>query len=416
MNVPNKTKINQAKDKYRHLFNSLGDAIFVHDMNGRILDANDYACQRYGYSYEKFKTMQIKDVDTPEQAKHIENRIKKLLKNGQITFETIHLDSHNREFPVEATAKLGKYEGQQVVLVIGHDITKRKQAEKALNESRYMLQTVLDSIPAAVFWKDQNLIYLGGNRTWLATTGINSSEEVAGKSDYDLPWSKEESDSFRENDRRIMKSGIPEYDIIEPYLRSNGTQAWAKTNKVPLRDTEGKIVGILGTYEDITERKNAEDALKEAKNVLEIKVLERTSELDEVNTALKVLIKNRDMYAKEMEDKIRFEIHEIVTPNLDKLKKSKLNNNQRMLIEVIKNKINQVTVDFDVGILNKHLTLTPSEIKVANLIKHGKTNKEIAKLHNSSVRTVESHRASIRRKIGIKNKKMSIRSYLMNNL
>ncbi|MBW1848779.1 MAG: PAS domain S-box protein, partial [Deltaproteobacteria bacterium] len=364
MNVPNKTKINQAKDKYRHLFNSLGDAIFVHDMNGRILDANDYACQRYGYSYEKFKTMQIKDVDTPEQAKHIENRIKKLLKNGQITFETIHLDSHNREFPVEATAKLGKYEGQQVVLVIGHDITKRKQAEKALNESRYMLQTVLDSIPAAVFWKDQNLIYLGGNRTWLATTGLNSSEEVAGKSDYDLPWSKEESDSFRENDRRIMKSGIPEYDIIEPYLRSNGTQAWAKTNKVPLRDTEGKIVGILGTYEDITERKNAEDALKEAKNVLEIKVLERTSELDEVNTALKVLIKNRDMYAKEMEDKIRFEIHEIVTPNLDKLKKSKLNNNQRMLIEVIKNKINQVTVDFDVGILNKHLTLTPSEIKV----------------------------------------------------
>jgi PAS domain S-box-containing protein len=148
------------------------------------------------------------------------------------------------------------------ILGIGRDITERKRAEKTLLDSRNMLQTVLDSIPSAVFWKDHDLIYLGGNRTWMEASGLKSSEEVVGKSDYDLPWGKKQADSFREYDRKIMESGIPEYDIVEPYLRADGTISWAKTNKVPLRDTEGNIVGVLGTYEDITERKQTEEKLR----------------------------------------------------------------------------------------------------------------------------------------------------------
>ena len=145
-------------------------------------------------------------------------------------------------------------------------IEDQRHASEALRDSRNLLQTVLDSIPSAVFWKDRDSIYLGGNRTWLEPAGLKSSEEVVGKSDYDLPWGKKQADSFREYDRRVMESGIPEYGIIEPYLRADGTHAWAKTSKVPLRDTEGNVVGILGTYEDITERKEAEEALKESES------------------------------------------------------------------------------------------------------------------------------------------------------
>ena len=162
-------------------------------------------------------------------------------------------------------AKKPTYEElEERVKKLEKEAIERKREEKALQDSRYMLQTVLDSIPSAVFWKDRDSIYLGGNRTWLAAAGLNSSEEVVGKSDYDLPWSKEEADSFREDDWRVMESGIPEYDIIESYRRANGTHAWAKTNKLPLRDTEGNIVGVLGTYEDITERKQADEALRES--------------------------------------------------------------------------------------------------------------------------------------------------------
>ena len=144
------------------------------------------------------------------------------------------------------------------------DITEWKKIDRNLHDSQHMLQTVLDSIPAAVFWKNRDLFYLGGNRTWLAAVGLNSSQEVVGKSDYELPWYKEQADSFREDDRKVIESGIPEYDILEPYLKADGTQAWAKTNKVPLRDAEGNILGVLGTYEDITERKKAEEELRES--------------------------------------------------------------------------------------------------------------------------------------------------------
>jgi len=133
-----------------------------------------------------------------------------------------------------------------------------------------MIQTVLDSIPSAVFWKDRDSIYLGGNRTWLEVAGLKSSEEVVGKSDYDLPWEKKQADAFREDDRRVMESGIPEYGIIEPYLRADGTRAWARTNKVPLRDTEGNVTGVLGTYEDITESKRIEEALRESEERLRL--------------------------------------------------------------------------------------------------------------------------------------------------
>ena len=135
------------------------------------------------------------------------------------------------------------------------------------NETRYMLQTVLDTIPAAVFWKDRDFCYLGGNRTWLDAIGIKSSEEVVGKSDYDLPWEKAQADSFREDDKKVMESGTPEYNIIEPFLRADGTHAWARTNKVPLRDANGNVIGVLGTYEDITERKRMEEELYKAQKL-----------------------------------------------------------------------------------------------------------------------------------------------------
>lgn len=165
---------------------------------------------------------------------------------------------------VQRTAELIKANEQ-----LNQEIENRKQTEEALQGSRNMLKIVLDTIPCGIFWKDRDSIYQGGNRTWLAWAGLNSSGEAIGKSDYELPWSKEEADSFREDDRRIMESGIPKYNIIEPYFRADdGIRAWAKTNKVPLRDKEGNIIGVLGTSEDITELKWAEDMLQDQKECL----------------------------------------------------------------------------------------------------------------------------------------------------
>ncbi|MBW1938211.1 MAG: PAS domain S-box protein [Deltaproteobacteria bacterium] len=167
---------------------------------------------------------------------------------------------------------------EQKISKLKKETVDHKLMEDALYDSQHMLNTVLDSIPSAVFWKDRNLFYLGGNRTWLNTVGMNSSEEVIGKNDYELSYTKEQADSFRKHDKKVMESGIPEYDIIEPYLKADGTQAWAKTNKVPLRNTDGNIIGLLGSYKNITKRKKAEEELQKQRNLFKM-ILETTPDM-----------------------------------------------------------------------------------------------------------------------------------------
>jgi len=140
-------------------------------------------------------------------------------------------------------------------------IERRKVAEK-LRESQQMLQSVLDSVPQAVFWKDRNLVYLGCNPVFARHAGISSPQQVVGKTDYDLCWRKEEAEHFRSCDSGVMETNTPEFHIMESQLQADGKQAWLDTNKVPLHDSQGNVVGVLGTYEDITERREAERALQ----------------------------------------------------------------------------------------------------------------------------------------------------------
>ncbi len=130
-----------------------------------------------------------------------------------------------------------------------------------------LLQLVMDNIPQHIFWKDRELRYLGCNRNFAKAGGFDRPEDLIGKCDFDMPWRHEESEFFRAVDRRVMASGKPEFHIIEPQLQADGRQAWLDTNKVPLCDENGEVVGILGTYEDITERKLAEEALQHAQKL-----------------------------------------------------------------------------------------------------------------------------------------------------
>jgi PAS domain S-box-containing protein len=140
-------------------------------------------------------------------------------------------------------------------------IERRKVAEK-LRESQQMLQSVLDSVPQAVFWKDRNLVYLGCNPIFARHAGLSSPQDIVGKTDYDLCWRKEEAEHFRIIDSKVMETNTPEFHIMESQLQADGKQAWLDTNKVPLHDSQGNVVGVLGTYEDITERREAERALQ----------------------------------------------------------------------------------------------------------------------------------------------------------
>lgn len=141
------------------------------------------------------------------------------------------------------------------------DEEKRKEAEKELRESRQMLRLILDTIPVRVFWKDVNLNYMGCNKPFAIDAGLQSTEEIVGKNDYEMGW-KEQADLYRADDKFVIESKQPKLNYEEPQTSPEGKKLWLKTSKIPLIDYEGNIKGVLGTYEDITERKLIEEALK----------------------------------------------------------------------------------------------------------------------------------------------------------
>ncbi|NLC71958.1 MAG: PAS domain-containing protein [Desulfuromonadaceae bacterium] len=131
-------------------------------------------------------------------------------------------------------------------------------------ESRQKLQLVLDNIPQYVFWKDRQSVYQGCNRNFALAAGVGEAENIVGKCDHELAWAGEEAEWYLRCDQEVMTNGIPLYHIAESQRKADGQKIWIDTNKIPLHDTTGKVVGILGTYEDITERKLAEENLTKA--------------------------------------------------------------------------------------------------------------------------------------------------------
>jgi PAS domain S-box-containing protein len=154
----------------------------------------------------------------------------------------------------------------QLIQLVGTvlDISDRKQAQIALEESQRLLQTVLDSFPLAVFWKDRQSVILGCNQFFAKASGMTSPLEMIGKDAFDLPYSEEEALKYHEDDRAVMESGLSQIGIQETITLPNGQVQWVETNKIPLRNTLGEVVGIVGTFQDITDRKLAEEALAES--------------------------------------------------------------------------------------------------------------------------------------------------------
>ncbi len=150
---------------------------------------------------------------------------------------------------------------------------KRRKAEQALQESQQMLQLVLNTIPARVFWKDVESIYLGCNRPFALDAGVQSPEDIIGKSDFDMGWAAQ-AEIYRSDDRLVMETGRRKIGYEEPMTAPDGRRVWLRTSKVPLLDTEGKIKGVLGTYEDITQHKLAEEQITQL-NALRERLLGR---------------------------------------------------------------------------------------------------------------------------------------------
>ena len=147
-----------------------------------------------------------------------------------------------------------------------HDVTERTRAEVALRESRNLLQSIIDTAPVRVFWKDKDLRYLGCNPAFAMDAGGAVPGDVVGSNDFDLIW-KEHAEQYRADDLAVMITGVAKLNYLEPHTNSRGTERWLRTSKVPLTRHDGTIFGVLGIYEDITEQQRTEQRLSMAVEV-----------------------------------------------------------------------------------------------------------------------------------------------------
>ncbi len=178
---------------------------------------------------------------------------------SEYEFKIVTKDGEERW--IHGSSGLAMLQGGPALVTTFFDVTSRRRAEHEREESRRMLRLVLDTIPVRVFWKDRESRYLGCNLVFARDAGYPSWEEVVGKADFEMGW-REQAELYRRDDAEVMASGKAKLSYEEPQTAPDGSHLVLRTSKVPLRTSAGRVIGVLGTYEDITEQKRAQQALQ----------------------------------------------------------------------------------------------------------------------------------------------------------
>ena len=236
---------------------------------GRFIDVNEAACRSLGYSREELLSMYVWDIDSNEKygSKGRPEWWETIKRAGSVNFETAHKTRDGYTLPVEMTCQYVSYGGQEYEFALALDIIARKRAEEALQEERNLLRTLIDALPDHIYVKGIEGRYLLVNRAQgEANDAITGFGYGVGHTDLEM-LPADLAKTIRQNDLEVIQAGQTVY-IEEPLVMPDGTLSWGWTIKVPLRDEQGQMTGLVGVTRDITELKQAEDALKAERNLL----------------------------------------------------------------------------------------------------------------------------------------------------
>jgi PAS domain S-box-containing protein len=267
-----------------------------------------------------------------------------------------------------------------------------------VNHVRFQ-QHLIDSIPLPIYFKDNELRYLGCNRSFAESLG-HDQEDIIGKNEQEIADEKLAKIN-EQQDVHLLKTGQPiSYELSYDY--PDGSQHDLIVYKSLFFDNDGTIGGIIGTSLDITERNKAL-----------MKTELQAEELKNTNTALRVLLKQVTENKSEMEGKVLDNFTRLVNPYLDLLEENLAHTRQQEYIRVIQENIKKITSSFSINLSSSYLNLSPREIQVADLVRQGRSNKDAANILNISVNAIEFHRNNLRKKLGLQNKKVNLRTYLL---
>jgi len=333
----------------------------------------------------------------------------KAIKSGQIEHSVLTRPSLKNK---EKTTYLNSYavplknESGDIesLIQITRNITEQVQAEKELEKSEEKYRTLFEDSRDAVYITTREGKVIGTNQSFLDLFCI-TKDELPDLNVQQLYVHPVDRSRFQ---KQIEKNGsVKDFEV--KLKKKDGTAMDCLLTSTVWQDSDGSILGYHGIIRDITERKKTERALREREKELKI----QATNLKEMVTALRVLLKQRDEDKTELEEKLLSNVKELVVPFLAKVKKTPLDYKQFAYIDILESNLNDITSPFLHNLSTKYINLTPKEIRVAYLIKEGKTTKEIGEMMAVSPRTIETHRKNIRRKLGIEKKKGNLRSRLL---
>ncbi len=262
------TRMRESEEQLRDIFDGLGEAIFLQDpQTGEILQTNRRMQEMFGYTETEAQQTSVSELSlegTQYSAQAAMQHIRRAAAGERHRFEWLSKDKHGRTFWTEVSLQAAMVGQKLRVLAAVRDITDRKNAEDELRRQRRLLERVINTLPQGVFWKDQNSVFLGCNEYFAQAVGAQHPAELIGKSDFDLGFPQKEIEDYLSHDRLVLANGQPLMHILEPLQRPDGKRIWLDTSKVPLEDENGEIYGVLGVFEDITERKDAEERLRQS--------------------------------------------------------------------------------------------------------------------------------------------------------
>ncbi|WP_454824611.1 sensor domain-containing protein [Paraburkholderia xenovorans] len=261
-------------ERFRGLFDDHPVPMYIVDRETlRFLAVNAAAIQQYGYSESEFLGMTIRAIRPKAEISRLESHLQRsdATHHGRTMAGIWH---HRRKDGSTISADISyhalNFMGRAAFFVLADDVTDQINAEAEAQRSNQMLEAVIDNIPQRIFWKDLESRYLGCNMAFARDAGLAYPEQVVGKSDADMPW-RDFSSLLNDHDREVASTGVPKMNF-EVDLMIDGVHRTTVTSKLPFTDGDGRVIGVLGSYTDITERKRADLALRLQSRALDASV------------------------------------------------------------------------------------------------------------------------------------------------
>ena len=403
--------LRHSERRYRTLLDNIKDGVCITGPDRKFTFVNDIVVERSGYPREWFRGRTAMDLVKPELRGFVRALGNKSVQGEKVPpFEVSYLNTSGDKLWMECHIT-SLYEDEKFAgfLTVNRDITERKRIEEELRQHRDHLEQLVAERTAALTESEKRYRELVDN----AVVGVcqtTLSGEILYQNQYlnrmlgfesleEIKMSKFPLRYKNRADRETHLKILREAGKVTNYETEFLTRGGVTINVLISASLSGNI--ISGMVLDITDRKKAEEELRT-----------RRDQLNESNTALKVLLDQRDKDRQDMEERFSSNVKQLVLPYLENLSGMSLTSRQGTLISIAKANLDQIVSPFLKNMHHQYSSFTPSEVRVAGFIKDGKTVKEIANILGISEAAINSHRQHIRNKLGLKDKKMNLKTYL----